>query len=153
MSKTTIANHHASCVTCHNLFAYLNAIDHAGQGELGKKQQVQATHELKEALNKCWCDASKALKVASKLCDIAGDVEGPTARLKAAHQELQESTENCQKLVDDLGFAIKFMKTRSGAVLSVKQAQDLTFDAAKNLQDVLDITKSVRVLMPKLDST
>ena len=118
------------------------------QGQQGGRAKETAKTEVKEGLNKAWVDCQKALKLADRVVEQASNVAGASPKLAKCLAELESATEATTKLVDDIGFAIKFFKKRDGAALSVDNAQAMTMAAARSLQDLLDSTRQVRALMP-----
>ena len=59
------------------------------------------------------------MKLADRVVEQASNVAGASPKLAKCLAELESATEATTKLVDDIGFAIKFFKKRDGAALSV----------------------------------
>lgn len=65
-------------------------------------------------------------------------------------QELGTSLETATALCDEVGWCCKFRKLKSG-LLTVSGAQALQRQCAGAVQEVVDLAKSLRSLMPKAE--
>lgn len=102
-----------------------------------------------ESLQKQLCDIKKGLKAASKLHDMASEVEDQSTRFSAAVDQLGEALQENQIHLDDLGYLIKFRKTKDGVALNVAMAKNVTKTSVTALQCMIESSKSLRALMPK----
>lgn len=100
-------------------------------------------------MNKQWCDLKKGIKAASRLHEQASEVEEPSSRFVTALEQLAESLQENQIHLDDLGYLLKFRKTKEGVAINVAVARTTTKTSVAVLQSMIDSAKSLRALMPK----
>lgn len=103
----------------------------------------------KEKLEKAYQDMNKAAKATQKLLDEATMIEGKSARMQSCIEELCVLAENLESSIGDLGFFLKFKKTKAGQPLNNESAKAFLVMAAKMLNDIIDVTKLTRSLLPK----
>ncbi len=113
----------------------------------------EATQECLEKLNKAYTDMQKASKVATSLNSRAENLPESkrTDSLKAAHKQLLETMEATEKIHTDLGFLVKFKKSREQQPLTVPLAQEVVKMCACNLQNLIDTCKAMKAMLPKGD--
>ncbi len=91
----------------------------------------------------------KANKAVQKLLDDALSVAIKGSRLTSSVEELTTLHGKLKSSLGDLGFLLKFKKTKDGQPLNSGTARAFLAMAAKMLQDIIDVTKLCRTLMPK----
>ena len=131
----------------------LNAYVVYYQGMLGaSKAKEQASSEAIEKLNEAWIGLEKACKASMKILSRGEEnLDGASGKFKASLQELNSTMEAADSIVADVGFLLKYKKTRAQQELSVPLAMKVLTMAATCLQNLLDGTKSMRALLPKAE--
>jgi len=104
----------------------------------------------KEKLDKAYLDMQKASKLTSKILNDAENVDVKSSRLVSTSAELSTLHETLESVMADLSFLLKFKKTKGGQHLSPQVAQNVLQMCAKVLQDVLDVTKQTKSLLPEV---
>ena len=103
-----------------------------------------------DKLNEAYCGIIKAQKAASALQGRAEQMlDESSQKFKVAFDGMLQSMEASEQLACDLGFLIKFKKSRSKQPLTIPLAQGVLRMVASSLQDLLDSSKSLKALMPK----
>ena len=104
----------------------------------------------KEKLDKAFLDMQKASKLTSKVLSDADLIEMKSSRLVSTSAELSSLHETLESVMADLSFLLKFKKTKDGQQMTPQVAQSVLKMCAKVLQDVLDVTKQTKSLLPEM---
>ena len=121
------------------------------QADPGSKKHSEAMFSIIESLNKAFVDLGKANKLGTKIASLAEAVDPKTSRLVADYKDLIVKLEDCEKASSDLGFLIRFKKSREGHELNVEVGQAALNMSARALQDLIDVSKTVKALLPGKD--
>ena len=125
-----------------------NAVASATRQASGKEKE-KAEQELTEALNKIYCDMTKASKGATKIYQNAQTLKSLSERQKQAYESMGDALMDVETTVSDLGSLLKFRKTKNGSPLSVGIAKEMQHTAVRCLQALLEDSKTIKALFPK----
>lgn len=103
----------------------------------------------REKLEKAYIDMQKASKLTGKVLQDVEQAASKSSRLVSTATELGSLHETLESMMSDLGFVLKFNKTRDGQAVTPQVAQSVLKMCAKVLQDVLDVTKQTKSLLPE----
>ena len=119
------------------------------QGGEGADVAERASSEVASKLSEATVALDKSGKAAKKLFDLAGAVHNPSIVFEQVRSSLLTAMEAADTVAADLGFLIKFDKTRSGQRLTVDVANSALATAGKALSSLMDTSKSIRALLPR----
>lgn len=128
--------------------AYINA--YVCQGSAGVEPQIEAVGEIAEKLSEACVALEKTGKTSKRLYDAATVIERPTPVFVQVKAQLLTSMEQADNLASDLAFLCKYDKTRTGTTLSIDVANKMLLDAGIALQSLMEVSKSMRAMMPKV---
>ena len=119
------------------------------EGSHGEGQQQEAMHELLEKLNEAFVGLHRSGKGALQIEQRAGSqTSGKGSHYMQTLGLLRAAMEKADGVKDDLGFLIKFRKTRQQQPLSVELAKEVLGMAAQTLTELLDSYKTMKALIP-----
>ena len=142
------------CDTCIQLLGHIpftsyNTMQYFPQGGAGSQDLLAAKSEALEKLNEAWGGLDNAVKLSSKIQAKAEEsLQGASSKFKTSFQEITSTMEIADSCVADLGFLVKYKKTRDHLELTIPLAQKVLTMAATALQNLMDSTKSMRALLP-----
>ena len=91
----------------------------------------------------------KAAKACTKIASAARMVDPKSKQLNATLTSLEQASEGLDLHICELNFLTKNRKSQSGERITLRLLQVLQCKVAEHLQDVLDLMKSVKALMPR----
>lgn len=112
-----------------------------------------AWDEVHEKLSTTCVDMGKAVKASTKVYSAGLNLDDPSRRQQTAITALEESLQSAEKLCDELGWMCKYKKAKNGDKVTVPGAKAVQAEAARCLRDLVDSTKSLRVLLPQKQQT
>ena len=102
-----------------------------------------------EQMNKAWTDIAKANKASTTMASKAMAVFPKSAKFSQHYHDLQKCLEGIEGMHGDLGFLIRFRKSRDGQSLTATMAKQVLGLCAIATSDLIDSAKTMKAMMPK----
>ena len=128
---------------------FLQPIQCQGASSSSSKGEPEDLAEINQKLNKTCIDIEKAIKSVTRLTDTAATKDLTSKGETELHNTLS-SMEACSKEASDLGFLIKYKKTRDGGEKITRNlAQKAQIKAAKAFAEMMQNAASLKAVLPK----
>ena len=105
--------------------------------------------ECLEKLNVAWVDMGKTIKVATSITNKALMVSsGQSAKFYQVQKECNKALESIEGVYSDLGYLIKFKKSRQHQQLTPDLAKQVLAMCASGLTELIDASKVLQAMTP-----